>query len=77
MEKIFIDGLRLSKPSPKAPEWIKAKVSFKVDELIEFLKKHDKNGWVNADLKESKSGNFYMELDTFKPNNGSSEDVPF
>jgi hypothetical protein len=67
MEKIFAQGLRFE-INPKAPQWIKGKLSFKVDEFITFLKQHEtKGGWVNIDLKESKGGKYYAELNQWKP----------
>jgi hypothetical protein len=42
-------------------------VSIKVDEFIVFLKDNVKKGWVNLDLKESKGGKHYFQLDTWEP----------
>jgi len=70
-EKIFADGF-IFKRNPKAPEFVVGRVSIKVEEAVSFLKTHEKNGWVNLDIKEARSGNHYMELDTFVPNNDSS-----
>jgi len=39
----------------------------KVDEAIAFLRKYEKNGWVNLNAKNGRSGNPYIELDTFEP----------
>lgn len=65
---IFADGIRFIKPSEQTPEWIKGKVSVKVDSFIEFLKKHqNENGWVNIDLRKSQKGELYFALNTFKP----------
>lgn len=85
-EKIFAGGMRFERPAPNAPEWIKGKLSFKVDEAIDFLKKHkSEKGWVNVDLKASKEGKLYLELNTFSKtkveNNGEvanpPDDFPF
>jgi hypothetical protein len=70
-EKIFADGF-IFKRNPKAPQFVVGRVSMKVEEAIAFLKTHEKNGWVNVDIKEARSGNHYMELDTFVANNDSS-----
>lgn len=65
--KIFADGIRFEKRPEKAPEWIKGRVSFKVDDAIGFLEKYKNDrGWVNLDLKQSKDGKLYLELNTFK-----------
>lgn len=68
---ILAGGMRFEKPSDatkeKAP-WVKGKLSFKVDEAIEFLQKYkSETGWVNCDLKLSeKTGKLYLALNTFK-----------
>lgn len=88
-EKVFADGF-IFKRNEKAPDFVVGRVSVKVDEAIAFLRKHEKSGWVNLDVKTARTGNFYMELDTFEPKGGSKpqasspkkaddsfEDVPF
>lgn len=72
-EKIFADGF-IFKRNPKAPSFVIGRVSMKVEEAINFLKTHEKNGWVNVDIKEARSGNHYIELDTFVANNDSAVD---
>ena len=68
-EKVFCDGLMFKRPREGAPEYIKGSVSIKVDDFVMFLKKHNNNGWVNCDLKESASTKkLYFELNTWKPN---------
>ena len=39
----------------------------KADEAVAFIKKHQKNGWVNLNIKTARSGNAYLELDTYEP----------
>lgn len=75
---IFANGLRFIKPTEQTPEWIKGKVSVKVDEFVEFLKKYqNENGWVNIDLRKSKDGGkLYFALNTFKPKK-QEEQNPF
>ena len=65
-EKIFANGMSFKKRRDTAPEWIRAHISFKVDDFIDFLTQYEDNGWVNVDLKESKSGNYYCELNQWK-----------
>lgn len=75
--KVFADGAMFKEPSPNAPEWIKGKMSFKVDEFIAFLTKHQTNaGWVNLDLKKGKTGKYYMELNTFVPERPAGMKAP-
>ncbi len=72
-EKIFADGF-IFKRNKKAPDFVIGRMSIKVDDAIAFLKQHEENGWVNLSTKQARSGNYYVELDTFKPNNDSAVD---
>lgn len=65
-EKIFADGFSF-KRNENAPDFVVGRLSLKVDEAIGFIKKYDKNGWVNLSVKTARSGNHYVELDTFDP----------
>jgi hypothetical protein len=64
-ERIFADGF-IIKRRDNAPEFVIGNLSIKVDEAIAFLKKYEKKGWVNLNLKKGRSGNPYVELDTFE-----------
>lgn len=72
-EKIFAEGF-VFKRNEKAPEFVIGRMSIKVDEAIAFLQKHEDNGWTNLGVKQARSGNYYVELDTFKPANDSAVD---
>jgi hypothetical protein len=65
-EKIFADGF-IFKKKETAPDFVVGALSLKVDEAVAFIKKHTKMGWVNLDIKQGRSGNYYVELDTFEP----------
>ena len=65
-EKIFADGV-IVKRHERAPDFVKCNLSIKMKDLIEFAKVHHKDGWLNLQVKESKGGKLYCELDTFKP----------
>lgn len=64
-EKIFADGF-LFKRNENAPDFVVGRLSMKVDEAIAFMRKHDKGGWININIKQARSGNYYSELDTFE-----------
>tara|TARA_R100000935_G_C2839573_1_gene170200 strand:+ start:3819 stop:4088 length:270 start_codon:yes stop_codon:yes gene_type:complete len=64
-EKIFADGFSF-KRREGAPEFVIGRQSIKVDEAVAFLKANVKNGWVNLDIKQSKKGTYYCELDTWE-----------
>ena len=89
-DKIFADGFLFKKKQGNAPEWVIGKMSIKVDEAVDFLQSHAKNGWVNLEVKEAQSGKAYIELDTWEPKKenkptttpqnasvGDDDDVPF
>ncbi len=63
---VFADGFIL-KRNDNAPEFVVGRLSIKVEEAVEFLNKNESGGWVNIELKQSKSGKYYCELDTWKP----------
>jgi|TARA_R110002073_G_scaffold215365_2_gene375624 hypothetical protein len=65
-DKIFGEGI-FFKQKDNAPSFVMGAVSIKVDEFIVFLKDNVKKGWVNLDLKESKGGKHYFQLDTWEP----------
>ena len=65
-EKIFADGF-VFKRNEKAPDFVVGRLSIKVDDATAFIKAHEKSGWVNLNVKTARSGNFYIELDTFNP----------
>lgn len=70
-EKIFADGFSF-KRKDNAPDFVVGRLSLKVEDAVVFLKNNIKNGWCNLDIKQAKSGNYYVELDTWvNPNEGS------
>lgn len=72
-EKIFADGF-VFKRNEKAPDFVVGRISIKVDEAIAFINQHKKNGWVNLNVKTARSGNYYIDLDTFESKNESAVD---
>lgn len=56
------------------------KLSFGPNDISKLQEQAQSNkGWVNLILKESKSGNLYLEVDTWKPTKqaAQAEDFPF
>jgi len=74
-EKIFADGFSF-KRNDNAPEFVVGRLSIKSDEAGAFLKANSKNGWVNIDIKQAKSGKYYCELDTWVKPNGDAPAQP-
>lgn len=70
-ETQFINGLIVKAPHENAPEYIKAKLSIKREELIATLKGMS-GEWINADIKVSQGGKWYVAIDTWKPNQGGT-----
>jgi hypothetical protein len=76
-EKIFAEGFSF-KRNEKAPDFVVGRLSLKVDDAIAFIRDHQKNGWVNLNIKTARSGNHYVELDTYEPTtqHGASQSAP-
>jgi hypothetical protein len=67
-DKIFAAGIYAEPPHPNAPEFVKARISIKVQDAIAFLKEHEKqSGYVDLDIKESREGKWYVSLNEYQP----------
>lgn len=64
-ERTFADGF-IFKRREDAPDFVVGALSVKVDEAIAFMRNHEKNGWVNLDIKYGRTGNAYVELNTYE-----------
>lgn len=74
----FVDGLIVKAPHPKAPDFVKAQISIKVEDLGKWLRAKYKEslaneGWINLDVKESKGGKWYASVSNFKPKEKAEE----
>ena len=83
-EKKFVDGLIVKPPRDNAPDFVKGSISIKVKELGQWLANEYKAGcgeWINIDVKESKGGKWYCEVNTWKPRQEAEQsfedDLPF
>lgn len=65
--KQFVNGIKAFKPSEKAPGFVKANLSFNKSELQGWLNNMPEN--FKANLKESSKDSYYLEVDTYQPNN--------
>jgi hypothetical protein len=74
--KTFANGF-IFKRNDNAPDFVVGKLSIKAQDAIMFINQHNKKGWLNLDIKKSKEGKFYMELDTYevKESNESNPEV--
>jgi hypothetical protein len=75
-ERVFADGFSF-KRNENAPEYVIGRLSMKADEAIAFIKKHaNANGWVNVSILYGRSGNPYVELDTYEAPKGDGAQAP-
>ncbi len=74
-EKIFADGFRFERRE-SAPEYVVGRLSLKVDEAITFIKSFEKGGWINLNIMYGRSGNPYVELDTYEPKKNNDTPKP-
>jgi hypothetical protein len=65
-EAKFIEGLIVKAPHERAPEYVKAKLSIKREELAAWLQGQS-GEWINADIKVSSGGKWYAAVDDWKP----------
>jgi hypothetical protein len=69
-QKVFVDGLLVKLPDDNAPDFVKLKLSIKLDEFgpwVAARKKADPDSeWMNIEIKEGRSGKWYAELNTWK-----------
>ena len=63
----FIDGFFAKAPHENAPEFVKAKVNIKREELLSWLSGRS-DEWINIDIKEGRSGKWYASVDNWQPN---------
>lgn len=68
-ETEFLNGLIVKAPNENAPDYVKAKISIKREELIATLQAKD-GEWINLDVKVSQNGKWYAAVDNWKPNGG-------
>jgi len=74
-ESKFLNGLIFKLPNQQAPDFIKGSLSIKRQELIDELSKMS-DEWINLDLKVSKEGKAYAQINTWKPDNEPMKDIP-
>lgn len=64
-EPKFVDGLIIKKPKQNAPKFIIANISIKREELTNWLN-NSRDEWINLDVKESKKGSWYAQVNEWK-----------
>lgn len=70
-DKVFVDGMMAKQPDDGAPDFVKLKLSLKLDEFAAWVgaqKKADPSiEWLNIEVKEGRSGKWYAERNMWKP----------
>jgi hypothetical protein len=62
----FVNGLIVKKPHDNAPDFVKCGISINRKSLMEWLAGRG-DEWINLQVKESKEGKWYAQVDTWKP----------
>ena len=70
-DKNFPEGLIVKAPRDKAPDFVKASISIKREELIAWLAAQS-GDWINLDVKESKQGKWYAAVNDYQPKGRSA-----
>lgn len=69
-------GLYFKEPHQNAPDFVKGRLSVKNEDFIAFLKEQG-GEWTNLQIKVSKAGKPYVEVDDWKPSEEGNGDLPF
>lgn len=79
-DKIFVKGILFKRPEAGTPEWIKGKLAINPEILAKFAEENKAHksakGWLKIDLKNSKDGTLYLELNTWKPQEKTADLQP-
>ena len=77
-EKVFADGIFFNDPHEKAPEFIIGSISFSKARFLTWLDNQapDEKDYVKLDVKRSKEGKIYCELNTYTPNRVTTQPRP-
>lgn len=74
-EKEFVPGLFIKERRENTPEFVKMSISVKRADMGNFLRsKNDE--WINIDIKESKNGKMYAEVNNFVPDQSKARAAP-
>jgi hypothetical protein len=68
----FINGLMAKQPNENAPDFVKASISIKREELIAWLSSRN-DEWINADIKESRGGKWYVAVNDRNARSGGGK----
>ena len=70
-DKVFVDGMLAKQPDEGAPDFVKLKLSLKLDDFGAWVAAQKKaepdTEWLNIEIKEGRSGKWYAERNMWKP----------
>jgi hypothetical protein len=71
----FPEGIFAKAPADNAPDFVKGKLTMKLDEAVGWLKSKQDSGetWVTLDIKEGQSGKWYASVNDWKPKQPSGQ----
>lgn len=70
----FVDGMIIKAPRQGAPDFVKAAISIKRAELTAWLGS-DTSEWINIDVKESKGGKWYAQVNEWEPDQAKVDET--
>ncbi len=70
-QKKFADGLFFSRNN-NAPDFVVGSLGIQVEKAVAWIgqQKQKENGFINVDIKKSREGKYYLELNDFEPKRG-------
>ena len=70
-EKKFANGLFFSR-NANAPDFVVGSLGIQVENAVAWIQqqKQKENGFINVDIKKSREGKYYLELNDFEPRQG-------
>ena len=74
-EAEFADGLIVKAPRDGAPDFVKGSISIKRKDLGNWLRGKEED-WINLDIKESKGGKWYAQVNDWKPKEDAPKSAP-
>ena len=75
MDNKFVDGFFVKAPRAGAPDFVKGSIGLKRDEFMRWVSQQT-DEWINLDIKQGKNGNWYAQLNDWKPNQGGMPQMP-
>lgn len=87
-DKQFAEGIFFNPPHDKAPDFVVGKIAIVKDKFLGWLDQQQTvgKGYVNLQVKRSRDGKMYLEVDTWEPKaegrrtesqRSNDDDVPF